>query len=153
MTNTGVRIVVVVDMVGRTAANTSSAHAAQGQTAYDSRDNKGYDNSKGDKGDRAGSEATTYAPSPSLRDREAYMVGLRESDLRPAFKALQRAYVALLRNPFYDPDEHDPVLAMQNAAAGGGGGGGEGNLEIRNKRFVAEVERVGRMWYPGIGAF
>jgi len=75
------------------------------------------------------------------------MLGLRESDLRPAFKAVQRAYVALLRNPFYEPEEHDPVVAMQN-----GGAGAEGGLQITSKRFIREVERIGRTWYPGVGA-
>lgn len=125
--NTGVKIVIIIDMQGRRPVNTS----VQG-------------------GDSSGGEDTYAPPSQSLRDREAYMVGLRESDLRPAFKAVQKAYVSLLKNPFYEPDEHDPVLAMQNAAAGGVAGL-EGGLEIQSKKFIGEVERIGRTWYPGIG--
>lgn len=132
LTNTGVKIVIIVDMQGRRPVNTQS-QIGQG-------------------GDGSGGGGETYTPpSQSLRDREAYMVGLRESDLRPAFKAVQKAYVSLLKNPFYEPDEHDPVLAMQNAAAGGVAGL-EGGLEIKSKKFIGEVERIGRTWYPGIGA-
>jgi len=143
LTNTGVKIVIIVDMQGRQPVNTPS-QIGQGGAG---------DGLSIDDGGNSSAGAETYAPpSQSLRDREAYMVGLRESDLRPAFKAAQKAYVALLKNPFYEPDEHDPVLAMQNAAAGGMVGM-KGGLEIRSKKFIGEVERIGRTWYPGIGTF
>lgn len=112
LTNTGVKLVIVVDMEGRPLSGPGGEQHQQ-----------------------------------SNRDREAYMIGLREADLRPAFKAIQKAYVALLRNPFYEPDDHDPVVAMQN-----GGGGAEGSLQITSRRFISEVERIGKTWYPGIGA-
>lgn len=57
-----------------------------------------------------------------------------------AFWALQIAYIRLLRNPFYVPDEHDPKRTK-----------GPGSLQITSPRFVKEVERVGLNWYPGIG--
>lgn len=60
-----------------------------------------------------------------------------------AFKALQTAYVRLLQNPFYVPDEHTPM-----AIAGGKGKGGG----ITSKRFVGEVKRIGDVWRPGSGS-
>lgn len=57
-----------------------------------------------------------------------------------AFHALQTTYIRLLRNPFYVPDEHDPQLAQDK----------RGSLRITSPKFVSEVERIGRTWYPGI---
>jgi hypothetical protein len=58
-----------------------------------------------------------------------------------AFQALQTAYIRLLRNPFYTPDQHDPKTSK-----------GTGSLQISSPRFIKEVERIGRTWYPGVGA-
>jgi hypothetical protein len=57
---------------------------------------------------------------------------------RQAFHALQTAYIRLLRNPFYVPDDHDSRRAK-----------GAASLEINSPRFVKEVERIGNAWYPG----
>ncbi|CZT17446.1 uncharacterized protein RCC_03280 [Ramularia collo-cygni] len=92
--NTGIKLVIAVDMLGRTAPNAEAARTA--------------------------------------------VLGLRNSDLQPAFHALQTAYIRLLRNPFYTPDEHDPKLSTK-----------VGDLSIESPRFIKEVERVGRMWAPG----
>lgn len=56
-----------------------------------------------------------------------------------AFQALQTAYIHLLRNPFYTPDDHDPRRAK-----------GAASLQINSPRFTKEVERIGNAWYPGI---
>lgn len=48
------------------------------------------------------------------------------------------AYIHLLQNPFYTPDEHNPM------AADGGG-------EITSRRFINEVKRIGETWKPGMG--
>lgn len=48
------------------------------------------------------------------------------------------AYIHLLQNPFYKPDEHTPM------AADGGG-------EITSPRFINEVKRIGETWKPGMG--
>ncbi|PKS07498.1 hypothetical protein jhhlp_006692 [Lomentospora prolificans] len=64
-------------------------------------------------------------------------VGLRDADVRPVFKALQSAYVALLQNPFYDPDEHTPPH-------------GQGGKKITSRRFSNEVRRIGEKWRPGV---
>ncbi|KAK5134252.1 hypothetical protein LTR08_006796 [Meristemomyces frigidus] len=68
-------------------------------------------------------------------------LGLRNSDLTPAFQALQTAYIRLLRNPFYVPDDHDPRATK-----------GAGSLKITSPKFIKEVERIGKAWYPGIAA-
>lgn len=59
-----------------------------------------------------------------------------------AFRALQTAYIRLLQNPFYTPDDHTPM-----STANGKGKGGE----ITSPRFIAEVRRIGEKWRPGMG--
>ncbi len=61
-----------------------------------------------------------------------------------AFKALQNAYVRLLQNPFYDPDEHTPVTP--NGEFKGAG------TQITSRRFVDEVRRIGEAWAPGVSS-
>ena len=58
-----------------------------------------------------------------------------------AFRALQTAYIRLLQNPFYTPDDHTPM-----AVASGRGK----SSQIKSKKFIAEVERIGMTWKPGI---
>lgn len=115
LTNTGVKLVIVVDMEGRAA------------TALDSK-------------------ASTA-------------VGLRDSDLKPvcsisvrnipygannlqAFRALQTAYIMLLRNPFYNPDEHSPVTANAEQRVG--------STQITSRKFIHEVKRIADAWTPGV---
>ncbi|KAK4951546.1 hypothetical protein LTR10_010522 [Elasticomyces elasticus] len=95
LTNTGVKLVIVVDMEGRTAPTPEAGKVA--------------------------------------------ILGLRNSDLTPAFHALQTAYIHLLRNPFYIPDEHDPRATK-----------GSGSLAITSAKFINEVNRIGTAWYPGV---
>jgi trafficking protein particle complex subunit 2 len=57
-----------------------------------------------------------------------------------AFHALQTAYIRLMRNPFYIPDDHDPKINRSRAS-----------LEITSPGFIKEVQRIGRNWYPGGG--
>ncbi|QIW98087.1 hypothetical protein AMS68_003605 [Peltaster fructicola] len=95
VTNTGVKLVIVVDMEGR--------------------------------------------PAPTVEAGKMAMLGLRTSDLNSAFQALQAAYIKLLRNPFYMPDDHDPKLARGRSALG----------EISSPRFMKEVQRIGNVWQPG----
>ncbi|KAK2027721.1 Sedlin [Colletotrichum zoysiae] len=99
-TNTGVKIVVVVDMRGRRVAGAGSA-----------------------------------AAEAAAKGRGA--VGLREQELRVVFRAVQNAYVRLLQNPFYEPDEHAPVS-------------GRGGRVIKSKKFEGEVRRIGETWTPGV---
>ncbi|EME44809.1 hypothetical protein DOTSEDRAFT_173181 [Dothistroma septosporum NZE10] len=92
--NTGVKLVIVVDMEGRVAPNAEAAKTS--------------------------------------------ILGLRNSDLLPAFQALQTVYMRLLQNPFYTPDDHDPKTAKTR-----------GDLQITSPRFIKEIDRIGKNWYPG----
>ena len=56
------------------------------------------------------------------------------------FRALQTAYIRLLQNPFYNPDDHTP-MAVAN---------GKGKSEITSHSFIAEVQRIGMAWRPGV---
>lgn len=56
-----------------------------------------------------------------------------------AFQALQTAYIRLLRNPFYVPDDHDPKIGQTR-----------GSVEITSPRFIKAVQHIGNVWYPGI---
>jgi hypothetical protein len=47
------------------------------------------------------------------------------------------AYVRLLQNPFYDPDEHSPPT-------------GHGGKKITSKKFSDDIKRIGEMWTPGV---
>ncbi|KAI0802718.1 Sedlin [Xylaria sp. FL0064] len=62
-------------------------------------------------------------------------VGLRDNELKPVFRAVQTAYVRLLQNPFYDPDE-TTVLA--------------GAKRITSRKFGNEMRRIGEAWAPGV---
>ncbi|KAI4201815.1 MAG: hypothetical protein LQ350_003015 [Teloschistes chrysophthalmus] len=66
--------------------------------------------------------------------------------LRPAFKALQTAYIRLLQNPFHTPSAGPDG----QHAAGGNQGGGRKSGEITSPKFVAEVRRIGEGWRPGM---
>lgn len=66
---------------------------------------------------------------------EAGAVGLKESDLKVVFRAMSTAYVRLLQNPFYEPEES------------GGAGAGQG---IGGKKFGAEMKRIGEAWTVGV---
>ncbi|KAI1762597.1 snare-like protein [Hypoxylon sp. FL1150] len=114
-TNTGVRFVAVVDMRGRLPSPPfGGAAAAAGTTG-----------AGGVAGVRGG-------------------VGLRETELRVVFRAMQTAYVRLLQNPFYDPDEHAPLVPP-----GGGAGGGK---RITSRKFAEEMRRIGESWAPGVAS-
>jgi len=66
---------------------------------------------------------------------------MRDGDLKPAFKALQTAYIKLLQNPFYTPDEHTPAAISLGPDKGG---------MVRSKKFEREIERIGMAWRPGV---
>lgn len=54
------------------------------------------------------------------------------------FRTMQAAYVRLLQNPFYDPDEHSPPA-------------GRGGKKITSRGFTEEMRRIGESWTPGVG--
>jgi trafficking protein particle complex subunit 2 len=103
LTNTNVKFVIVVDMLGRNSSPSSPDHD-----------------------DSAEVDAQISAGG---------IVGLRDSDLKPAWKAIQSAWIGLLLNGFYTPDV---------------GGRGRGGAEIKSRKFGRELERIGMAWYPGI---
>lgn len=120
-TNTGVKFVAVVDMRGRFAAGTSGGSGT------------------GFGGGSAGERTMSLGVGAGVRGG----VGLREQELRVVFRAMQTAYVRLLQNPFYDPDEHAPLVVA-------GGGGGSGGKRITSRKFAEEMRRIGEGWAPGI---
>ncbi|KAI0006660.1 snare-like protein [Xylariaceae sp. FL0662B] len=120
-TNTGVKFVAVVDMRGRVLPPSSSA---------------AYNNSSGGGGVLGGSGGVSGGGIGGG-------VGLRETELKVVFRAMQTAYVRLLQNPFYDPDE--PAVP-----GGGGGGGRAGPKRITSRRFAEEMRRIGERWAPGV---
>lgn len=65
-------------------------------------------------------------------------MGLREGEMKPVFRAMQAAYIRLLQNPFYEPDEHSPVT-------------GRGGKKITSRKFAADMGRIGETWSPGMG--
>lgn len=69
---------------------------------------------------------------PAQADRPSVQ-GLREGELKSVWKAMQAAYIRLLQNPFYDPDEHTPI-------------GGRGGKRIGSRRFAEDMRRVGENW-------
>ncbi|KIX04944.1 uncharacterized protein Z518_05815 [Rhinocladiella mackenziei CBS 650.93] len=101
LTNTGIKFIIVVDMMGR-------------------------------------------PPAPD-EDKKWFppVVGLRDADLKPAFRAVQTAYIQLMLNPFYAPDDRTP---LQIANCGGK------SPEITSKRFINELQRIGKAWTPGIAS-
>ncbi|KAI1745204.1 Sedlin [Xylaria scruposa] len=72
-------------------------------------------------------------------------VGLRDNELKPVFRAMQTAYVRLLQNPFYDPDETTVI-------AGGKPGVGTGAKRITSRKFGDEMRRIGETWAPGVAS-
>ncbi|KAI9657513.1 MAG: hypothetical protein M1831_004129 [Alyxoria varia] len=83
-------------------------------------------------------------PAGASEAKHNALHGIREADLKPAFRALHTAYIRLLRNPFYDPDEHAPNSHKVKS--------GSGSMEITSPLFIKEVERIGQAWYPGISS-
>ncbi|KAL2264962.1 hypothetical protein VTJ83DRAFT_7472 [Remersonia thermophila] len=106
-TNTGTRFVVVVDMRGRRVDGAAAAAAAQ-----------------------------TGAAEGSSKRVAGAATGLREGEMRPVFKAMQAAYIQLMQNPFFEPDEHSPPA-------------GQGGKRITSKKFAEEMRRIGEGWTPG----
>ncbi|KAI9796542.1 MAG: hypothetical protein M1833_006106 [Piccolia ochrophora] len=76
------------------------------------------------------------------RAAAAAFVGLRDADLKPAFRAMQAAYIRLLQNPFYDPDQHSLKARIGQHKSG--------STEITSRTFIREMRRIGDLWAPGI---
>ena len=88
-------------------------------------------------------------PSVGLREGEMKLVSveLLLLDMKrgsaksggQVFRAMQAAYVRLLQNPFYEPDEHSPPT-------------GRGGKKITSRRFTEDMKRIGESWVPGVGS-
>jgi len=88
-------------------------------------------------------------PSVGLREGEMKLVsvellllGLKRGSAKSGgqvFRAMQAAYVRLLQNPFYEPDEHSPPT-------------GRGGKKITSRRFTEDMKRIGESWVPGVGS-
>lgn len=48
----------------------------------------------------------------------------------------------LLRNPFYNPDEHSPVTANAEKKVG--------STQTTSRKFIHEVKRIADTWAPGV---
>ncbi|KAH8693107.1 Sedlin [Talaromyces proteolyticus] len=81
-------------------------------------------------------------PEPERR-KATRVTGINDSDLKPAFRALQTAYIKLLQNPFYSPDSlgSKPQDSASKASIG-----------ITDQKFISEVKRVGESWSPGLSS-
>lgn len=137
-TNTGVKFVVVVDMRGRridSAALPSSSSASP--AAAGAGGNNSNTSSEDAKGPGGGDGGGGGGISAAARRGAAAVVGLREGDMKPVFRAMQTAYVRLLQNPFYEPDEHAPLT-------------GHGGKRIVSRRFGADMRRIGEGWTVGV---
>lgn len=137
-TNTGVKFVVVVDMRGRridSAALPSSSSSTSGGGGAAAGAAGGNNNSSSD--DPKGSGDGGGGISAAARRGAAAVVGLREGDMKVVFRAMQTAYVRLLQNPFYEPDEHAPLT-------------GHGGKRIVSRRFGADMRRIGEGWTVGV---
>ncbi|KAL5366428.1 Sedlin [Aspergillus floccosus] len=69
---------------------------------------------------------------------------IKESDLKPVFRALQAAYIQLLQNPFYSPDDHTPAAQARASAAS--------SMRVTDQKFISEVKRIGEAWNPGVSS-
>lgn len=99
LTNTGIKFIIVVDMMGR-------------------------------------------PPAPE-EDKRRFppAVGLRDADLKPAFRAVQNAYIQLMLNPFYAPDDRTPLQIANFSGK---------SPEISSRKFINELQRIGSVWTPGM---
>lgn len=89
------------------------------------------------RGRRVGTAATATAAAAA-----AGAVGLRESDLKVVFRAMQGAWMRLLMNPFYEPEE--------GGGGGGGAGGGKSAAGVGGRRFEGEMRKIGEAWTVGV---
>ncbi|KAI2605937.1 snare-like protein [Hypoxylon fragiforme] len=138
-TNTGVKFVAVVDMRGRFLPSDNSSGS---NTNTNNNTSASASNTTLAGGGSGGPAPAAAAAVGGLGLRTG--VGLREAELRVVFRAMQTAYVRLLQNPFYDPDEHAPLILPP------AGGGGVGGKRISSRRFAEEMRRIGEGWAPGV---
>ncbi|KAI1485567.1 Longin-like domain-containing protein [Biscogniauxia mediterranea] len=148
-TNTGVKFIAVVDMRGRvpglggdTSATKRASVAAAAAAGMGSPTTASAPTFGAAGGGGGGATAAAVGAATSG-------VGLRDTELKVVFRAMQTAYVRLLQNPFYDPEETGSValaLGARGPAAAVPGGG----KRITSRRFAEEMRRIGEGWAPGV---
>ena len=116
-TGTGTRFAIVLDMWGRNGVEGTGLGIRDGEL-----------------------KPVSSAPTHSIRRTSQ---GHGKLTREQAFRALQTAYIRLLQNPFYVPDDHTPLAAAVSRGDGG---------KITSKKFIREVERIGMTWRSGAGA-
>ncbi|KAI9811580.1 MAG: hypothetical protein M1827_005329 [Pycnora praestabilis] len=123
LTNTGVKLVVVIDMAGRPAGEDGAG--GKGMAAVGLRD----------------ADLKPVSGFSRLEWSKTRHGGLILA-LVQVFRALQTAYVRLLQNPFYVPDDHAPLSSN--------GEHGTGSTQITSRKFIGEVKRIADAWAPGV---
>lgn len=123
-TNTGIKFVAVVDMRGRILSGGGKSAAGAGG---------GVSSPGGGVGAAGTGGAAASGTGPSS---VVGAVGLRDGELKVVFRAMQTAYVRLLQNPFYDPEEGAKAGQLQQK-------------RITSRRFAEEMRRIGDKWVPG----
>ncbi|KAK8069156.1 hypothetical protein PG994_005772 [Apiospora phragmitis] len=127
-TNTGVKFVAVVDMRGRILSGGGHGRPGGGGVTSPGGGVGGADAT----GAGGGAAASGTGPSSVVG-----AVGLRDGELKVVFRAMQTAYVRLLQNPFYDPEEGAKAGQLQQK-------------RITSRRFAEEMRRIGDKWVPGV---
>lgn len=154
-TNTGVRFIVVVDMRGRridASVVGGLGAGGAGATGGDAKSGAAAKAAAAAVGLRDGEmKPVSFVPSCNVfRWRTFFICGFVTACWRKfilmygfavspvqVFRAMQTAYIRLLQNPFYEPDEHSPP-------------GGRGGKKITSRRFAADMRRIGEAWTPGV---
>lgn len=81
-------------------------------------------------------------PNGIEKQRGSVRSGSKDPDLKPVFRALQAAYIRLLQNPFYSPDDHVPTVKACATASN--------SLHIIDHKFIADVKHIGEAWAPDV---
>ncbi|KAL6889581.1 Sedlin [Trichoderma longibrachiatum] len=140
-TNTGVRMVCIVDMRGRRVEAGGSGVGPSAAAALGTGGGAAMSASSSSPSGAGGGPSTLASSSAAAATARSAVgsvgAGLRDAELKPVFRAMQSAYVRLLQNPFYDPDEHAPL-------------GGKGGKRITSKKFGDAMKRIGEAWTPGV---
>jgi hypothetical protein len=68
------------------------------------------------------------------------MVKQAAAKFKKAFRAIQAAYINLMRNPFYMPDEPLAPGAEQRVPS----------AQITSSGFIKEMRRIADVWAPGL---
>ncbi|KAK7980345.1 hypothetical protein PG990_003208 [Apiospora arundinis] len=132
-TNTGVKFVAVVDMRGRIIGGKPGGGGGAGAAGGVSSPGGGTAGGAGGAGAGGAGATGAVGTGPAA---VVGAVGLRDGELKVVFRAMQTAYVRLLQNPFYDPEEGAKAGQLQQK-------------RITSRRFAEEMRRIGDKWVPG----